>query len=109
MTVFERIQKAIHSDDAYHGGTLDGLINLAYQMGVEDGVKDTSDAYSAVLKEQLENAKKCRYYKMARKVLRTKAGHRNQWDTDTYLYMTDYAQDVHATFGCDEAWEPKSE
>jgi hypothetical protein len=78
------------------------MINLAYQMGYEDAVRNVSDEYSAVLKEQLDNASKCRYHEMARKVLWTKAGHRNSWDTDIYLYHPEYSQDVHETWGCDE-------
>ena len=102
MTVFERIQKALHSEQAFAADSIDGMISLAYHIGYEKAVKDVSDEYSAVLREQLENASKCRYAKMAMKILWTKAGHRNPWDRDEYLYHPDYAQDVSATFGCDE-------
>lgn len=91
MTILEKIKSCT---ETWSGETdsVEKIIAIAYYIGREEATKEISDKYTALLREQRSRAKACRYHKMAFEII---------GDTD-YIYSSDYAQDVHETFGSDE-------
>ena len=91
MTVKEKILNIVNefnaeTDDWYK------LVAMAYYIGKEQGVKEISDKYTALLAEQRKRADKCRYNKMAHKVI----------GDVKYIYHPDYSGDMTEMFGNDE-------
>lgn len=68
------------------------LLWLAYQIGREDGVRDMSDKYRALIRQMRERADACRYKHMAHDVIGDK----------DYIYHPDYAGDMKSMFGRDK-------
>ena len=68
------------------------LIAIAYYMGRESATREVSDVYSALLRQQLDRADKCRYRHMA---------HAVQGDVK-YIYHGDYSGDITSMFGADQ-------
>ena len=91
MTVKEKILSIVDKfdcevDDWYK------LVAMAYYIGKEQGVKEISDKYTALLAEQRKRADKCRYNKMAHRVI----------GDVKYIYHSDYSGDMTEMFGNDE-------
>lgn len=91
MTIIERVKSALKTT-GYDKDSLDKLIAMAYYIGRESATRKVSDDYNALIAEQKKRADECRYTHMAHKVI----GDKN------YIYHSDYAGDMTATFGSDE-------
>lgn len=48
--------------------SLEKIIYLAYQFGLEKGATGAAGKYKAVLRDQIDRASKCRYHKMAMQI-----------------------------------------
>ena len=91
MTVKEKILSIVDKFDC-EVDDWNKLVGMAYYIGKEQGVKEISDKYTALLAEQRKRADKCRYNKMAHKVI----------GDVKYIYHPDYSGDMIEMFGNDE-------
>ncbi len=91
MTIIERVKTALKTGN-YEKDSLDKLISMAYYIGRESATKEVSDLYNDLIADQNKRADECRYNIMAHKVV---GDHR-------YIYRSDYAGDMTASFGSDE-------
>lgn len=90
MTVLEKINKIITEGVNTEIDSTDKLIYLAYYFGRELAIKEISDKHNKLVDEQKTRAKACRYHKMANEII-----------GDTFIYSTEYRQDMIKTFGND--------
>ena len=91
MTVKEKILSIVDKFDC-EVDDWNKLVAMAYYIGKEQSVKEISDKYTALLAEQRKRADKCRYNKMAHKVI----------GDVKYIYHPDYSGDMTEMFGNDE-------
>ena len=91
MTVKEKILSIVDKFDC-EVDDWNKLVGMAYYIGKEQGVKEISDKYTALLAEQRKRANKCRYNRMAHKVI----------GDVKYIYHPDYSGDMTEMFGNDE-------
>lgn len=90
MTILDAITADVQRD--LQNPEITDLLWLAYQIGREDGVRDMSDKYRALIRQMRERADACRYHKMAHDVIGDK----------DYIYHPDYAGDMKSMFGGDK-------
>ena len=96
MTILERITEIINKEVDFcdsEPADFERMIYYAYYMGMEKGVHDISDKYNALIAEQNDRAKKCRYHKMAKEII---------GDQD-YIYDSNYRMEITQMFGGDPA------
>lgn len=93
MTALEKVKSIVFEKQPdLEKDTIEKLIYLAYYIGRESAAKEVSDMYAAHMKAQTERAKQCRYHNMVAKILD---------NGNDYIYCSDYAGDMTATFGSD--------
>ena len=100
MTIIEKVFDLVTNHDwsefdfsNNENASPEKLIIMAYYIGKESATKDVSNKYNKLIKEQRERANKCRYNKMANKII----GNQN------YIYSSDYDGGMTTTFGNDLA------
>jgi len=94
MTIKERVQQIITSPNVdMEKDSIEKLVYIAYYIGRESAAKEVSNLYANHLAKQTERAQVCRYHKMVAEILQ---------NGDGYIYSSDYAGDMTATFGSDE-------
>ena len=91
MTVKDKILSIVDEFDC-EVDDWNKLVGMAYYIGKEQGVKEISDKYTALLAEQRKRADGCRYNKMAHKVI----------GDVKHIYHPDYSGDMTEIFGNDE-------
>lgn len=78
----EIVSKAFGNGSISNEDTIERIVAAAYFMGYEKGIKNASDEYTKLLREQKERAKKERYHNIAMRV---------QGNID-YIWMYNYSE-----------------
>lgn len=90
MTILEKIEELMCCEIDFGKDSSEKLVAMAYYIGLEKGVKEGLDKHNALARKQWERARKCRFHRMAGKII-----------GNTFIYSPHYAQDMTSTFGND--------
>ena len=93
-TIYDAIKKMLSNE--YGALDLDTdnvakLVYIAYYIGREEATRRVSDSYTELIANMRKRAAKCRYHRMANKVI----------GPFNHLYFDDYSGDMTETFGSD--------
>lgn len=92
MTVKEKVMELVQNRYDMETDDWQRLVIMAYYIGRESGVREMSDKYRALIAKQRQMAKECRYTHVVNKIIGDK----------DYIYHSDYAGEMTATFGSDK-------
>ena len=93
-TIYDALNKVLSNENGTWDFDTDNvakLVIIAYYIGREEATRRVSDCYTNLIADMRKRAAKCRYYRMANKVI-------GPYD---HLYFDDYSQDMTETFGDD--------
>jgi len=100
MTIRERIEQALQGESAE-----DQLIRIAYYLGREQVATHICDEHNIRMAAIREAANKCRYYRLAHKIIDAgQSARTDNWtvrDNPDAIYHADYAGEYAGEFGGD--------